>query len=446
MSTYYSRKDFGNDFKWGVAASSYQIEGAHDADGKGLSIWDHFTRKGKRIKDGSTGNVACDFYNQYTDDISLINDLNIPNFRFSLSWPRILPTGTGKVNEAGIDFYQRVIDSCLEKGITPWLTLYHWDLPLELERKGGWTNRDIHYWFAEYADVCSRRFGDRVKNWFVMNEPFSFTALGYLVGYFAPGRYGIHNFLPAVHHSNLCQAEGGRIIRRNVPDANIGTTFSCSYVRPVNDHPANIRAANRVDALFNRLYIEPSLGLDYPIRELPVLERIEKYIHPYDAGLMKFDYDFIGLQNYYSLTARSMMFMPYLKAFYVPFNKLNRPLTANGWEVYPTGIYHILKQFSKYPIRQIMVTENGAAFRDKVVDGRVHDVRRTKYLQDYIGQVLRAKREGVNVNGYFIWTLMDNFEWRDGFKSRFGIVHVDFKHQTRIIKDSGLWMKEFLGE
>ena len=315
---------------------------------------------------------------------------------------------------------------------------------MELEKKGGWTNRDIHYWFAEYADVCSRRFGDRVKNWFVMNEPFSFTALGYLVGYFAPGRYGIHNFLPAVHHSNLCQAEGGRIIRRNVPDANIGTTFSCSHVRPVNDHPANIRAAKRVDALFNRLYIEPLLGWDYPIGELPVLERIEKYIHPYDAGLMKFDFDFIGLQNYYSLTARSSMLMPYLKAFYVPFRKLNRPLTANGWEVYPAGIYHILKQFSQYPIKQIIVSENGAAFRDKIVNGKVHDTRRTKYLQDYIGQVLRAKREGVNVGGYFIWTLMDNFEWGHGYGKRFGIVYVDYDSQKRILKDSAKYLQRVI--
>jgi beta-glucosidase len=292
--------------------------------------------------------------------------------------------------------------------------------------------------------VCSRRFGDRVKNWIVMNEPFTFTGLGYLAGYYAPGRFGLHNFLPAVHHATLCQAEGGRIIRRNIPDAFIGTSISCSHVEPASQSPKQIAAAKRVDVLFNRLHIEPLLGMGYPIRDLPILERIEKYIQPYDTELLKFNFDFIGLQNYYSLVAYDAPLVPYLKAFVVPFKKLNRPLTANGWEVYPEGIYKILKQFDKYPIKQLIVTENGAAFHDRVVEKRVHDIRRRDYLKMYLGEVLRAKQEGVNIGGYFVWTLMDNFEWRAGFKSRFGIVYTDFTHQTRIVKDSGIWMREFL--
>ena len=440
----YSKEDFGADFDWGVAVSSYQIEGAHDADGKGQSIWDRFSHQGKRIEDGSDGKVACDFYNRYKQDIDIIKELNLKHFRFSISWPRILPEGTGEVNEAGVDFYNRLIDYCLECGITPWLTLYHWDLPLALEHKGGWTNRSIIYYFQEYVDVCTRRFGDRVTNWIVMNEPFSFTALGYLFGYYAPGKFGISNFLSSVHHANLCQAEGGRIIRRNVPGANIGTAISCSHVKPASNSPKQIAAAKRVDVMFNRLYIEPILGMGYPVVDFPFLERIEKYVHPYDEELMKFDFDFIGLQNYYSLVAYHNPLVPYLKAFVKPFKKLNRPLTANGWEVYPEGIYRILKQYEKYPIKKIIVTENGAAFHDKVVDGRVHDTGRLNYLQTYIEQVLRAKKEGMNIGGYFIWTLMDNFEWKAGFKSRFGIVHVNFLTQKRIIKDSGLWIRDFL--
>ncbi|MDD2796970.1 MAG: GH1 family beta-glucosidase [Bacteroidales bacterium] len=440
----YSKSDFGEDFKWGVAISSYQVEGAHDIDGKGPSIWDKFSHKGKRIEDGSDGKIACDFYNRYPEDIDLIKELNIDNFRFSLSWPRILPDGTGRINQAGIDYYNRVIDNCLEKGITPWLTLYHWDLPLILEQKGGWTKRMIVNAFIEYADVCSRHFGDRVKNWIVMNEPHTFTGLGYLLGFYAPGRYGLKNYIPAVHHATLCQAEGARVLRRNIPDANIGTSISCAHVSPASNAPRHIEAAKKVDVLFNRLHIEPLLGMDYPIRDLPVLERIEQYIQPYDPELIKFDFDFIGLQNYYSLVAYNNRLVPYLNAFVMPFRKLNRPLTSNGWEVYPEGMYKILKQFGQYPIKKIIVTENGAAYHDKVVKGRVNDTARMNYIQTYLEQVLRAKNDGINIGGYMIWSLMDNFEWRAGFKSRFGIVHTDFNTQKRIIKDSGLWVKEFL--
>ena len=440
----YKKEDFGDDFRWGVSLAAYQVEGAHNVDGRGMSIWDHFSNNTKKIEDGSTGNNACEFYYRYESDIDLVKSLNLQHFRFSLSWTRIIPNGIGEINEAGIDYYNRVIDYCLAQGLTPWVTLYHWDLPLELEKQGGWTNRRVVNCFNRFADVCSRRFGDRVKNWIVMNEPFTFTGLGYLAGYYAPGRFGLHNYLPAVHHATLCQAEGGRIIRQNIPDAFIGTSISCSHVEPASQSPKQIAAAKRVDVLFNRLHIEPLLGMGYPIRDLPILERIEKYIQPYDPELLKFNFDFIGLQNYYSLVAYDAPLVPYLKAFVVPFKKLNRPLTANGWEVYPEGIYKILKQFDKYPIKQLIVTENGAAFHDRVVEKRVHDIRRRDYLQMYLGEVLRAKQEGVNIGGYFVWTLMDNFEWRAGFKSRFGIVYTDFTHQTRIVKDSGIWMREFL--
>jgi len=440
----YSKEDFGERFRWGVSLAAYQVEGAHEADGRGPSIWDHFSNKKNRIEDGSNGNVACEFYYRYEQDIALTKSLNLTHFRFSISWTRIIPDGTGDVNQPGLDYYNRLIDCCLEYGLIPWVTLYHWDLPLAIEKQGGWTNRIVVDAFIRFVDVCSKSFGDRVKNWIVMNEPFTFTGLGYLAGYYAPGRFGMHNYLPAVHHATLCQAEGARRLRRNLPDAFIGTSISCSYVAPSGNHPNQVAAAQRVDALLNRLHIEPLLGMGYPVKELPVLERIEKYFHPYDEELIKFEFDFIGLQNYFSLVAYNNPLIPYLQAFVVPFRKLNRPLTANGWEVFPEGMYCILKQFSKYPIKEFIVTENGAAFHDHLEGNRVHDKRRLQYIQSYLAEVLKAKEEGINISGYFIWTLMDNFEWRAGFRSRFGIVYTDFLKQTRIIKDSGLWVRDFL--
>jgi len=440
----YSKEDFGEQFRWGVSLAAYQVEGAHEADGRGPSIWDHFSNRKNRIQDGSNGNVACEFYYRYEQDIALTKSLNLSHFRFSISWTRIIPDGIGEVNQPGLDYYNRLIDCCLKYGLEPWVTLYHWDLPLALEKRGGWTNRIVVEAFIRFADVCSKSFGDRVKNWIVMNEPFTFTGLGYLVGYYAPGRFGMHNYLPAVHHATLCQAEGARRIRRNLPNAFIGTSISCSYVAPFSNHPKQEAAARRVDALMNRLHIEPLLGMGYPVRELPILERIEKYFHPYDEELIKFKFDFIGLQNYYSLVAYNNPLIPFLQAFVVPFRKLNRPLTANGWEVFPEGMYRILKQFSQYPIKEFIVTENGAAFHDHLDENRIHDKRRKQYIQSYLAEVLRAKKEGMNISGYFIWTLMDNFEWRAGFRSRFGIVYTDFLKQTRIIKDSGLWVRDFL--
>lgn len=440
----YSKEDFGEKFRWGVSLAAYQVEGAYKDDGRGISIWDHFSNRKNRIEDGSNGNVACEFYYRYEQDIALAKSLNLTNFRFSISWTRILPDGTGEVNQLGLDFYNRLIDCCLKYDLEPWVTLYHWDLPQALEKQGGWTSRIVVNAFIKFADVCSKSFGDRVKNWIVMNEPSTFTGLGYLIGYYAPGRFGIKNYLPAVHHATLCQAEGARMIRRNLPNATIGTSISCSYVAPSSDNPKQIAAARRVDALLNRLHIEPILGMGYPVKDLPVLGQIEKYFHPYDEELIKFDFDFIGIQNYFSLVAYNNPLIPYLQAFVVPFKKLNRPLTANGWEVHPEGMYRILKQFSAYPIKELIVTENGAAFHDRVEGNRVHDKRRLQYIQSYLGEVLRAKQDGVNIGGYFVWTLMDNFEWRAGFRSRFGIVHTDFVHQTRIIKDSGLWIRDFL--
>lgn len=439
------KEEFGSEFVWGVSTAAYQIEGAFDVDGKGLSIWDSFTdRKGKIFR-SQNAKHACDFYNNYEYDLALMRHLNIANFRFSISWPRLLPGGVGKPNPKGIDFYNRIIDKCLELGIEPWVTLYHWDLPQALEKRGGWTNREIIGWFKDYVALCVTQFGDRVKNWMVLNEPLAFVGAGYFLGLHAPGRKGKRNFLPALHHAALCQAEGGRVIRRLNPKARVGSTFSCSLIEPYSTSEKDFLAAKRVDALVNRLFIEPSLGMGYPVEELKFLEMLTRYQKPGDMDLLKFDFDFIGIQNYTREIVKHSWFVPHLKARKVRTQKKEASYTSMDWEVWPCSMYQMLQKFQKYQgVKDLYVTENGAAFKDVIEQGEILDHKRIDYLQQYMNAVLRAKKEGVNVKGYFVWTFTDNFEWAEGFRPRFGLVHVDFQTQKRTVKASGKWYAKFL--
>lgn len=444
-----NKADFGPQFKWGVATASYQIEGACEEDGKSPSVWDTFAHGKKNIKTGENADVGCDFYHRYDSDLELLKSLNFQVFRFSLSWPRLLPEGAGKINQKGVDFYNRVIDKCLELGLEPWPTLYHWDLPQALEDKGGWTNRDVVDWFGEYTHLVAKSYGDRVKNWMVLNEPFAFTTLGYMLGWHAPGKKGLKHYLPAVHHATLAQAEGGRILRSEVAGANVGTTFSVSAIEPKTPAEKHVRAAKRMDALLNRLFIEPALGMGYPTDTLPFLQKIEKkYAQPGDMERLKFDFDFIGIQNYFRVVGKKSLTTPVLWANEYSAMKREVPadqITDMGWEVTPEGIYTILKQFAKYPgIQKIIVTENGAAFSDKLENGTVHDPLRVKFYEDYLAQVLRAKQDGVPVEGYFCWSFLDNFEWAEGFRPRFGLVYVDYETKERVVKDSGKWFQAFL--
>jgi beta-glucosidase len=426
------RMDFGNDFVWGTATAAYQVEGAWNVDGKGESIWDNFVHHhAKKVKTHETGDIACDFYNRYESDIELMRKMNIPASRFSISWPRLLPNGTGTVNQKGVDFYDRVIDKCLKENVEPWVTCYHWDLPQKLQDKGGWENRDILKWFEDYVSV--------------FNEPGSFVPLGYLIAMHPPAKLGFQHFLPALHHTTLCHGIGGRVLKNIVKDGNIGTTLSCSPTDGWKDKPANQKAAARGDAMLNRLFIEPILGMGYPTETLPKLKKIEKYFHPEDEKNLAFDFDFIGLQNYSRMVVKQLGIVPMLHGINVPAKKLGHDITEMGWEVYPDGMYRIIKQFAKYDkIKKFYITENGASFKDEMVNGEINDVKRTQFLKDYLGQVLKAKKEGVNIGGYFIWSFMDNFEWAEGFRPRFGLVGVDFKTQQRTIKASGKWFSEFL--
>ena len=440
-------KDFGKDFKWGVAMSAAQNEGAYLEDGRGLSVWDVFARKTGKIKGGIKPTECCDFYHRYKDDLLLAKALGFNTFRFSISWSRILPDGTGKANKSGIAFYNRLIDECILNGLEPIVTIYHWDLPYELEKKGGWTSHLMRKWFEHFTTICVNAFGNRVSNWIVMNEPSGFTTLGYMIGQHAPGKLGMNNFMLAIHNATLCNADGGRIIRSLSSYANIGTAFSCSEVVPYMDDIKHIKAANKADILLNRLFIEPSLGLGYPQdSNFPFLEKL--YIHSkawkYQKQ-MQFDFDFIGMQNYFSLTIKQNNLIPYINASEVSAKTRNVPHTDLGWEINADSFYRMMKRFWGYGnIKKIMITEGGACFKDTVKNGIVNDEKRIAYFQQYLAAVLKAKKEGVDISGYLAWTLTDNFEWAFGYNARFGLIHVDFDTQLRTIKNSGYWFRKFL--
>ncbi|MFO7672761.1 MAG: GH1 family beta-glucosidase [Lutibacter sp.] len=436
-------KNFPKKFIWGVASSAYQSEGAWDKDGKENSIWDTFTNN-KKFPNGNA-NTATDFYNNYEDDIKKIKELNLGAFRFSISWSRIFPLGIGESNQKGIDYYHKIIDCCIENEIEPWVTLYHWDLPQALQDQGGWANREIINWFSSYTDFCTKEFGTKIRNWIVLNEPMSFIGLGYFLGLHAPGKKGLKFFLPAAHYATLCQAEGGRIIRKNVPDANIGTTFSCAVVTPKNLFRRHINATKRLDVIFNRFFIEPSLGLGYPTKEIPGLNRIEKYFKEGDEELMKFNFDFIGIQYYFRIVAQHSLFPPILFANEIPAVKRNVKVNNMGMEIYPKGLSKMLKKFSKYKnVKHIYITESGVCFDDELIQGKVKDKNRIKYFKKTFKICEKAIKNGLKLKGYFIWTLVDNFEWAEGFKPRFGIIHNDFDTQKRTIKKSGYWLQSFL--
>ncbi len=446
-------KDFSfpPNYLWGTAVSAAQVEGACNIDGKLPSIWDDFVLKKNKIqqkikadKNGVDFLESANFYKHFKDDIQLLKQLKFKAFRFSTAWSRILPNGIGQINPKGIDFYKQLIDELLANNIEPWLTIYHWDLPLALQKKGGWLNRDILHWFEEFTQVLLQNFGESVKHWMVLNEPLAFTAAGHFLGVHAPGKIGINNFTKATHHALLIQANTGRQIKNFNPKLNVGTTFSATYITPFTQNKKDLDASKRVDALYNRLFLEPYLGLGLPKAELPFLKRIEKYTKADDN--YAFNADFIGIQNYTREVAKHSLWMPYIKAGIVPAEKRNVPITAMKWEILPESIYHILKQINQYPnLPPVYLTEVGAAFKDKITEnGEINDIERIQFFEKYFEQVLKAHEENYTTKGLFVWSLLDNFEWAEAYMPRFGLVHVDFNTQKRTIKDSGKWFREML--
>ena len=427
-------------FTWGVATSSYQIEGAAKEGGRGPSIWDTFSRVPGAIVNGDNGDIACDHYNRYSEDLDLIKWLGVNAYRFSIAWPRIFPNGTGNPNQAGIDFYDRLIDGALERGITPWPTLYHWDLPQALQDKGGWNNRECAQWFAEYAHLMAEKFGDRVKNWTTLNEPFCSAWLGYLFGVMAPGIKDLQTAINASHHLLLGHGLATQAIRSVNSELRVGIVLNLTPATPLHDSAADLAAAKLADGFDNRWYADPIFKGSYP---KDIVEGFGKEvpIHSGDMQAISSPLDFLGINFYTRQTITSDESAKPLP--YKPILVDGVERTAMGWEVHPQSLTDIIMRVHhEYAPPEIYITENGSAWEDSMVDGKIDDKSRVSYLERHLDAMLAAKSQGAPVLGYFAWSLMDNFEWAFGYSKRFGIVYVDYETQVRTVKASGHYYKE----
>lgn len=444
---------FPSNFVWGVATASYQIEGAWDEDGKGESIWDRFSHTPGKIMNGDTGDVACDHYHRWQEDIRILKMLGVDAYRFSLSWPRLLPEGRGKINEKGLEFYDRLVDGLLESRIDPWATLYHWDLPQALEDKGGWPSRDTAEAFLEYADLASRRLGDRVKHWMTFNEPWVAAILGYSFGVHAPGRQDGEAAMRACHHMMLAHGWTVPVLRQNSPGCEAGIVLNACSTEPASPSKADYEAFRERDGYLVRWFMDPLYGRGYPadLAESNIwgkhyLPGQLDFVKTGDMQVISAQTDFIGLNNYNRDIARSMQVSEEDNMPPTVIRSDNQ--TEMGWEVYPEGLFNLLVRiYYDYLPQKIYITENGASYSDGPgPDGRVHDVRRRDYYQGYMAQAQRAIQAGVPLAGYFAWSLMDNFEWSHGYSQRFGLVWVDYKTQKRVLKDSALWYRQVIQE
>jgi beta-glucosidase len=442
---------FPTNFYWGAATAAFQIEGAWKEDGKGESIWDRFAHTPGKIKDGSNGDVTCDHYHRYREDVALMRALSLNSYRFSVAWTRIQADGTGKANPKGLDFYSRLVDELLEAGIRPLLTLYHWDLPQKLEDAGGWTNRDVAARFADYSEIVARALGDRVQDWCLLNEPAAFLSQGYLDGTHAPGRRSIFDFLRGSHVANLAQGEGFRAVKAVRPKARVGSAFSMSPCEPATDSERDRRAAEHAHAIVNTWFLEPALRGRYPAA-FSFSPAVFMKIQQDDMELVRAPLDFIGINLYY----RTMVSAPGLgerlsdaQLLFLPARMTGGqtgPKTDNGWEVWPRSMYDMVMRITRDYDRPVLeITENGGAYNDApdatgtIASGTINDARRVAYHRQYLAELARAMGDGADVRGYHAWSLMDNFEWAEGFSQRFGLTYVDFKTQKRTIKASGAW-------
>ena len=428
--------EFPDDFLWGSATSAFQIEGSPRADGAGASIWTRFTHTPNLVHGGDTGDVACDHYRRYADDVALMRALGLKAYRFSTSWSRVLPEGRGPVNAAGLDFYERLVDALLENGITPMLTLYHWDLPAALHDRGGWLNPDIAEWFAEYAAVMVRTLDDRVGMWVTLNEPWVVTDGGYLHGVLAPGHRSRFEAPIAAHH--LLRAHAAALeAYRSLGKHRIGLVVNIEPKYAASNEPPDRAATARADAYMNRQYLDPVFLGRYPAELRDVFGEAWPEWPADDLARIRQPVDFLGV-NYY--TRSVTRFDPDAGALRAaPVRQTRATSTETGWEVFPRGLTDTLVWIKdRYGNAPIYVTENGAAFYDPpTVDGdRLRDPLRVDYLRTHLTAVHAAIRAGVDVRGYFVWSLLDNFEWAHGYSKRFGIVHVDFETQKRTLKDS----------
>ncbi|MCL6669257.1 MULTISPECIES: GH1 family beta-glucosidase [Streptomyces] len=435
-------------FRWGAATAAYQIEGAANEDGRTPSIWDTFSRTPGKVRNGDTGDIAADHYHRMRDDVALMASLGLTDYRFSVSWPRVQPTGRGPASQKGLDFYRALADELLSRGIRPVLTLYHWDLPQELEDAGGWPERDTAYRFAEYAELVAGALGDRVQTWTTLNEPWCAAFLGYADGVHAPGRTEPAAALRAAHHLNLGHGLAVGVLRDTIPtSAEVSLTLNLAAVRPLTNSPADVDAARRIDALANRVFLDPVFHGRYPEDLLADTADLTDwaFVQDEDLRVISRPLDSLGI-NYYSPTVVAAGSHPLPSPWpaaqdHVRFVPAPGPRTAMDWPVDAGGLYELLTRLrDELPHTPVLVTENGAAYDDYVdPSGAVHDPERITYLREHLEAVHRAMEAGADVRGYFLWSLLDNFEWAYGYGKRFGMVHVDYASQRRTPKDSALW-------
>ena len=443
-------------FRWGVSTAAHQIEGALSEDGRGPSIWDTFGHTPGVVAGGDTADVACDHYHRYAEDVALMRELGIDLYRFSVSWTRIQADGTGKANPAGLDFYRRLVDELLTAGITPALTLYHWDLPQALEDQGGWRNRDTAHRFADYATIVHDALGDRVPLWTTLNEPYGIAFVSHADGGQAPGAREGHGALAVAHHLLVAHGlamQGLRAQRK--PDNEFGLAFALCHISPATDSPADIAAARRLELLYNRSFTDPILAGRYPDGEDELWRGVSDFAFRRDGDLdlAATPMDFVGVNTYFPQYAKAALTRHPDPARRVATDigvldcpPAHLPRTAMGWPVEPAALTRLLRWLhDNYPgMPPMLVTENGAAYPDDVVDGRVHDPHRIAYLDGHIRAVHDAIAVGVDVRGYSCWSLLDNFEWAHGYGKRFGLVYVDFATQKRIPKASFDWYRDLV--
>ena len=430
---------FPPDFVWGAATSAFQIEGAARTDGKGPSIWDEFCRVPGAIADGSNGDVACDHYHRLDADLDLIAELGVTAYRFSISWPRVQPLGSGAVNPSGLAFYDRLVDGLLERKILPYATLYHWDLPAELQRRdGGWLSRDTAHRFAEYARIVAQRLGDRIVSFATHNEPWVSAVLGYEKGIFAPGLKNRRVAYQASHHLLVSHALASQAIRASGSRADVGIVLNMSPVYPATDSDIDAEHARLEDGRLVRWYMDALFKHGYPSDILEHLGADAPQTQSGDAELIAEPCDFLGVNYYNPLVSSS-------ENPASPASSDATSVTDMGWEVAPHSLADLLLRLHRdYDLPPVLITENGAAYQDRIIGGRVHDEERRHYIEQHLVAVADVIARGVNVQGYFVWSLMDNFEWAEGYRKRFGIVHVDYTTLERTLKNSGLWYQSLL--
>ncbi|HZU67542.1 MAG TPA: beta-glucosidase [Ktedonobacteraceae bacterium] len=463
-----AKSAFPADFLWGAASSAYQVEGATHEDGRGMSIWDRFVTIPGAIYDGQTADIAADHYHLMEQDVTLMARLGLSSYRFSIAWPRILPDGTGSVNKKGLDFYDRLVDALLARGIQPLATLHHWDLPLALQERGGWLNRDTAYAFADYATVVAQRLGDRVRWWLTHNEPWCIAYLGYGLGMHAPGIRDVQMAVTVGHHVLLSHGLAvSRLRAHTSAGVQVGIAIDFYPVYAADNQPETLAGLEKADAFRNRWFLDPVFRASYPEHLFADMGVLPPPIQDTDFTIIATPIDFLGVNYYSRIMVRGLpepeqqntaakqearpggaqLNQPPVAERYEAVKQVpGSSYTEMGWEIYPSGLANILTRLNReYGPKALLVTESGAAFNDQWDGGHtVHDSQRTQYLREHIATLEQVVAQGVPVKGYFVWSLTDNFEWGEGYSKRFGLVYIDYPTQRRIVKDSGYWYASFL--